>query len=137
MITRKTSKNPRPAANTAVAIVDDWLATNGIDEFIPSHPTFEVDNTRKRIIYRAFKFENDERGHDPTKLLVGHSSALEADRITPLLNPLTPMVRDAFQELEDGDEICRATLLEVNGATSWSTKLNGFADRANRMLAEK
>jgi hypothetical protein len=137
MITRKISTNPRPTANAAMAIVEDWLAANSIDEMIPEKPTVEVDNTLKRIIYRAFKFEDDERGHEAAKLLVGHSYALIEDRIVPLLAPLTPIVRDAFQELEDGEERSRITLVEVTGRSSRSTKNNSFADRANRFLAKK
>lgn len=137
MITRKVSKNPRPIDNLAAAIVDDWLASNGIDELMPEKPTIEVDNTHKRIIYRAFKFEDDDRGHDPGKLFVSHSDVLVEDRVMPLLASLTPIVRDAFQQLEDVDDMYRATLVEVTNGAAWSTKGNGFADRDNRMFAEK
>ncbi len=134
-LTRSTCPQ-RNQYGPAFKLVCDWLATNGIDEVVPEQPTFEVNNTERHIIYRAFQFIDGQRGHDLGKLRTGHFDILVEDRVVPLVEPLSPTVRDAFQRLEDEGGRLRATLIEIHHRTSRSTRDNGFADRVERVLAQ-
>lgn len=93
-------------------VVRDWLAANGIDEFLPEDPTFMVIDDQ--IVYRGFQFKNDRRGHDPEMLAEAYLRILEEDRTVPLAVPLADAVRAAFDALETR-EACeqRCFLIEV------------------------
>ncbi len=131
MHTLNLSKNPLPPASAAQAAVMDWLAANGIDELIPEQPTFLVQDEPfvKRIVYRAFKFDGDERGYDMGKISEGYLRLLEGDRSVPLTAPLTGEVRAAFDELETAPADQRCFLLEVRNGSCYADKANAYRQR--------
>ena len=131
MHTLHVSKNPRPATSVAQAVVMDWLAANGIDELIPHQPTFLVQDEPmvKRIVYRSFKFDDDQRGYDIQKVSEGYLRLLEEDREVPLVAPLTSEVRAAFEELETAPDDQRSFLLEVVNGSCYSAKAKAYRER--------
>lgn len=126
MTTLVRSNSPIRDKSADVALVCDWLATNGIDEFLPGQPTFMVRDDQ--IIYQAFKFKNDRRGYDPADLIDGHVSLLEEDRIVPLLAPVTDDVRAAFECLEAAGREC-AYLVEVYNGGTLVDKMDAYRKR--------
>jgi hypothetical protein len=97
------------------ATVVDWLAGNGIDEWVPREPTFTVAGDE--ITYTAYVYEDDQRGWDASKMAVGRDfDVLTEERTVPLRVPPTEQVRAAFAALADGDEAYRAALHESSEA---------------------
>lgn len=115
MTTAVKSKCPTRDSSPEFATVCDWLAANGIDEWLPEDPTFVVqDEHVKRIVYRGFQFDGDERGYDLDKISAGYVQVLHEDRSVPLLAPVTDAVRAAFDVLENSDPKHQAFLVETS-----------------------
>lgn len=126
MTTLTRSNSPIRDKSADMALVCDWLATNGIDELAPEQPTFLVRDDQ--IIYRAFKFADNQRGYNAATLLDGHVTLLEEDRIVPLLAPVTDDVRAAFERLETIGREC-AYLVEVYNGGTRSDKMDAYRRR--------
>jgi hypothetical protein len=86
--------------NAAEGIVYDWLAANGVDEWIPERPTFTVD--AGTLTYSAWRWQVDRggrslRGWDVGNVeLAGAYDIAREDRTVPLVSPLTERVRKAM-----------------------------------------
>lgn len=131
------SRCPHRDHSPEFAIVCDWLAANGIDEWLPEQPTFLVQDEpfKKRIIYRGWKFDG-ERGYDVNSIAEGYARLLEEDRIVPLLEPVTDEVRAAFRVLETVDATeGQAFLVEAGDAASMEAhrRRMGLPERSSRM----
>ncbi len=125
----QTTSPYRETMSDDMRTVADWLAANGIDELLPDQPTFEVYDD-ERILYRAFKFNNDNRSHNVADITMGYANLLVEDRIVPVVTPLTAEVREAFERSETAEEEnARAFLLEVRNRTVLSDKFEAYRKR--------
>lgn len=99
---------PSELAEQATALA--WLRANGIDELIPADLIVVVDDDT--IVYRAFQFEDGQRGHDASKIADKVFTLMIEDRRVPLVVPPSDEVRAAFAALENVDTSDRSMLLE-------------------------
>lgn len=80
-----------PHLDTSYAEVYDWLAANGIDEWLPENPTVTIAGDR--LTYTAFRFRG-ERGWDVEKIVFNpETGMLTEDRTVPLVVPPTDRIR--------------------------------------------
>lgn len=89
------SARPESLTKEPYAAAYDWLAANGIDEWLPEGGTIKVKGGR--ITYTAFQFEGGRRGYDGADIVVKGDVAATEQRTVPLVVPLTDKVRAAFR----------------------------------------
>lgn len=70
----------------------DWLAANGIDEWLPERPTITIDYGLSQITYTAFQFTG-ERGWDVANLASHRDDIHTEERTVPLLVSPTDRIR--------------------------------------------
>lgn len=88
----KKGREARPAfqRNATVvrnaAVVYDWLAANGVNEWLPENPIVEIDPTAGTIRYTAFVWDGP-RGWDADHMRVVGNDVAREWRTVPLLVP--------------------------------------------------
>lgn len=81
----------RPKMEPHYAEVYDWLALNGINEWLPQGPTLDIRGDR--LTYTAFVW-NGPRGWDSSHIAMRRGEAPVERRTVPLLVPLTARIRE-------------------------------------------
>lgn len=89
------SARPESLTKEPYVAAYDWLAANGIDEWLPAHAAITV--RRGQITYTGFQFENGRRGYDASAILVRGDDAVTEERTVPLVVSLTDKARAAFR----------------------------------------
>lgn len=95
---RPESTKQRPAhidADPAHAIAYDWLEDNGINEWLPEYPIFEIRG--RRLSYTAFKWRWGRRGWNAAHIVFYGRQAVIRRRTVRLRTPPTERVLDALR----------------------------------------
>ncbi|MEU8023779.1 hypothetical protein AB0B88_16340 [Micromonospora haikouensis] len=93
-----TTHPRRPTFDPPYNELYDWLAANGIDEWLPESPTFVINPAAGTLTYTGHAWTGP-RGWDPQHMASSPGGDVIERRTVPLLAPPTDRIR----------ELCAAT----------------------------
>lgn len=88
-------RKARPPLCGPVKLVYDWLAENGVNEWLPENPRIVVAG--QQIVFTAFVWVKGPAGWDHEHM---HPDMDTITRTVPLLKPPPPAVVEVLVELE-------------------------------------